>query len=143
MESQRRPADELLEVIRVLLLVQGAILVATTIEALFWSLVFPGASGASVVLSGAAALAVLVARVRVRAGRRGTRRAIYIVEGVVLATFVIDTALSLVLTQAFPPAVAVLTRFVLPLSVIALMRRIARASTPAATSTFEKVSALS
>lgn len=143
MESERRPADDLLAVIRVLLLVQGAVLVATTIEALFWSLVFPGAGGTTVVLSGVAAVAILVARVRVRADRRGTRRAIYIVEGVVLATFVIDAALALVLTQAFPPAVAALTGFVLPLCVIALLRRVTRANAPVPANTARKVGALS
>jgi hypothetical protein len=129
MDSSRRPADELVEVVRVLLLLQGAILVASTIEALFWGLVFPGA-GASVALSGAAAAAVLVARARLRADRLGTRRIVYIVEGVTLVTVVIDSALAFALAAALPPAVALLTRFVLPLCVIALLRRAVRATAP-------------
>jgi len=130
MDSSRRPADELVEVVRVLLLLQGATLVASTIEALFWGLVFPGATGASVVLSGAAAVAVLVARARLRADRLGTRRIVYIVEGVTLATLVIDSALAFALAAALPPAVALLTRFVLSLAVIALLRRAVRATAP-------------
>ena len=135
MDGSRRPADEVLEVARVLLLVQGALLVASTIEALFWGLVFPGATGSSVVLSGAAAVAILVARARLRADRLGTRRIVYIVEGVTVATLAIDSALAFALIGAYPPAVAFLTQFVLPLCVIALLRRAVRATAPISTDT--------
>jgi len=135
MDSSRRPADELLEVVRVLLLLQGALLVASTIEALLWGLVFPGANGSSVVLSGAAAVAILVARARLRADRLGARRIVYIVEGVTLATLAIDSALAFALVAAYPPAVALLTRFVLPLCVFALLRRAVRATAPISTDT--------
>ena len=53
MKTNRRPADDLLEVARALLLLQGAILIATTIEALVWAAVFPGASGSPALMSGA------------------------------------------------------------------------------------------
>ena len=132
MDSSRRPADELLDLIRVLLLLQGAILVASTIEALFWGLVFPGATGASVALSGVAATAVLSARARLRAERRWTRRVVYIVEGVTLATLAIDFALAFAFSAGIPPTVALLTRFVLPVAVIALLRHAARATAPIA-----------
>src|SRR5258708_529726 len=74
MDSSHRPADELLEVVRVLLLLQGTVLVASTIEALFLGRI-----------------------------------------------------------AAAPPAVALLTRFVLPVCVIALLRRAAQ--TPIAVGT--------
>ena len=135
MDRSRRSADELLEVARVLLLLQGALLVASMIEALFWGLVFPGATGSSVVLSGAAALAILVARARLRADRLATRRIVYIVEGVTLATLTIDSALAFALIGTYPPAVALLTQFVLPLCVIALLRRAVRAAAPISTAT--------
>jgi hypothetical protein len=128
METTGRHTDDLLEVARVLLLLQGAILVATTIEALIWSLAFGGAAGVPLVLSGATAAVILVARARLRADRRRTRRLVYVVEGVTLATLALDTALAIALTNAFPPPVALLTRLVLPLSVILLLRRSARAS---------------
>src|SRR5712691_493643 len=97
MDISRRPADELLEVIRVLLLLQGAILVASTIEAAFWGLVFPGATGTSVVMSGAVAAAALVARARLRADRSWTGRVVYVVEAVTLVTLAIDSALAFAL----------------------------------------------
>jgi len=112
----------------VLLLVQGAVLVATTIEALFWTLVFPGAAGMPFLMSAVAAVLVLVTSARVRAGRSWTRRVVYGVEVVILVNLVIDIALAVVITGHVPPIVALLTRFVLPLSVIALLRQSTRAN---------------
>jgi hypothetical protein len=128
METTRRPAEDLIEVARVLLLVQGAILVATTIEALVWSFAFGGAAGMPLLLSGATAAAIFVARARVRPDRRRTRRVVYAVEGVILAILAIDTALAIALTGAYPPPMALLTRLLLPLSVVLLLRRSAHPS---------------
>lgn len=128
MDTTRRPTDELLDVARVLLLVQGAVLVATTIEALFWTLVFPGAAGTPFLMSAAAAVLVLVAGRRLRADRPWTRRTAYVIETVILVNLVIDLALAVVITGAVPPIVALLTRFVLPLCVIALLRQSTRAT---------------
>ena len=127
-DTTRRPTDELLDVARVLLLVQGAVLVATTIEALIWSLIFPGAAGTPFLLSGVAAVLILVAGARLRADRSRTRRIVYVVETVILVNLVIDLALAVVVTGHVPPIVALLTRFVLPLSVIGLLRQSARAT---------------
>ena len=134
MEMTGRYDEDLLDVARVLLLVQGAILVATTIEALLWSFVFAGAAGAPVWFSGAAAAATLVARARLRSDRRRTRRIVYAVEILILVSFAIDTALAIVLAGALPPLVALLTQLVLPLSVVLLLRRSARAAMPASSS---------
>jgi hypothetical protein len=123
MDTTRRHTDELLDVARVLLLLQGAVLVATTIEALIWSVVFPGAAGTPFLMSGVAAVLVLVASARLRPARSWTRRIVYGVEMVILVNLVIDLALAVVVTGAVPPIVALLTRFVLPLSVIALVRQ--------------------
>lgn len=122
MDTTRRRGDDLLDVARVLLLLQGTILLATTIEALIWGAAF-GAGGAPAFISAAAAVALLVARARLRADRRWTRRTVYVVEAVILLTLVVDTALALLVTRGTPPAVAVLTRLVLPVAVIALIRR--------------------
>jgi hypothetical protein len=129
MESARR-AEELLDVVRVLLLVQGAILLATTIEALIWSIAFPGASGVMLVLTAATAAALLVSRARLRAGSRRGRRTLCVVESVLVVTIAIDTALAIGITASLPPPVALLTRFVLPLTVIALLRRTDQVSAP-------------
>jgi len=141
MDMTRRRTDELLDVARVLLLVQGAVLFATTVEALFWSLVFPGAAGAPFLMSAVAAVSVLVSGARLRAGRSWTRRVVYVVETVILVNLVIDLALAVAITGHVPPIVALLTRFVLPLSVIALLRQTARATVaPVAVSSLEATS---
>jgi len=131
MDTTRRPTDELLDVARVLLLLQGAVLIATTIEALFWTLVFPGAAGTPFLMTSVTALLVLVAGARLREDRSRTRRIVYGVEVVILVNLLIDLALAVVITGHVPPIVALLTRFVLPLSVIALLRQSARATVAA------------
>jgi hypothetical protein len=127
MDTDRRPGHELLEVARALLLLQGALLVATTMEALFWSFVFPGA-GASVLTSGVAAVVILVARARLRTDRRWPRRLVYVVEGLSVALIAVDVGLAIALTRALPPVVALLTQLVLPIAVIGLLRRATRAA---------------
>ena len=133
MKTNRRPADDLLEVARALLLLQGAILIATTIEALVWAAVFPGASGSPALMSGAAAVVILVGRIRLGVDRRWARRLVYLVEGFVLLTAAIDVAIGLALAHAFPPMVALLTQVALPIAVIALLRGSARRPRAAAT----------
>ena len=123
MEATRRPANELLEVARVLLLLQGALLVATTIEALVWAVFFPGASASPALMSGVTALAILLARVRMRPDRRWSRRVVYFVEGVILLTAAIDLAIGLALARTFPPMVTLLTQIALPIAVVVLLRR--------------------
>lgn len=122
MDTTRRPRDDLLDVLRVLLLLQGSILVVATVEAAIFGAAF-GNGGASVLLSAAAATAILVARARMRADRRWPRRLVYIVEGITLVTLAIDTVLALAITRALPPALALLTRLVLPVVVVALLGR--------------------
>ena len=142
METTRRPAEDVLEVTRALLLLQGAILVATTIESLFWGFVFAGAGGA-VLMSGASAVVILVARVRLRADRTWARRLVYAVEGLILLTAAVDTAISLALAHALLPLVALLTQIALPISVIALLRRsgrVARAGTARGSAVLEGAS---
>jgi hypothetical protein len=132
-DASRGPADELLDVARALLLFQGAILIATTIEALVWAAVFPGASGSPVLMTGAAAIVLLAGRLRLRADRRWTRRLVYAVQGFILLTAAADIAIALLLAHALPPMVALLTQVVLPIAVIALLRRAARRARTAAT----------
>jgi hypothetical protein len=129
MNTNARPADDLLDVARVLLLLQGAILVATTLEALIWGLIFPGGGGAAL-MSGVSAVVILVARLRLRADRRWSRRLIYLVEGSTVALFAVDMVLAIALTRALPPLVALITQLVLPISVVTLLRRSARATAP-------------
>ena len=123
----RRPSDDLLDVVRVLLLIQGAILTATTIEAVVWGLAFR-APAATALLSGVAAIGLLIGRSRIRADSTGTRRLIYAIEGALLVALAIDALLAVALIGAVPPPVALLTRLVLPASVIGLLRHVTRAA---------------
>lgn len=125
MDTSRRPADDLLDVVRALLLLQGAILVATTIESLIVGAAL-GTTGGPVLMSAVAAAAILGARGRLRADRQWPRRLIYVVEVLKLATIAVDAALAFALTRELPPVVALLTQLVLPASVITLLRRSAR-----------------
>jgi hypothetical protein len=144
MEVTRNRGDDLLDIVRVLLLVQGGVLLATTVEALVWAIAFGGAAGPSFLVTAAMAGAIFVARARMRVDRRWAQRLVYVVEGVLVATLAIDTALAVAIIGAVPPAVAVLTRFVLPVSVIALLRRATRSaaalSAPATAAAAEGVS---
>lgn len=129
MDIARRPVDDLLEVLRVLLLLQASILLATTVEALLWGIAF-GAARSSVVMSAAAAVALFVARARFRPDRRWIRCIVYVVEGVIIVTHTIDGVLAILIARTSPPVVALLTGLLLPVAVIALMRRSRRATTP-------------
>jgi hypothetical protein len=127
MDTTRRRADDFLDLARVLLLVQGWVLVATTIEAVIWGMAFAGAASVPLLLSGGAAAVILVARARLRADRRWVRRLVYGVEGFTLALLALDVALAMALTGTPPPAVAVLTRFALPVSILFVVRQSAGA----------------
>jgi hypothetical protein len=118
---------DVLDLVRVLLLLQAAIMVASAVEALVFALAFGTPVGA--VLSGLAAVALFVSRGRLAQGRPGPRRVVYAIEALVLSTLAVDVALGLFLAHTTPPALAVLTRLVLPASIIATLRR----STVAAT----------
>jgi hypothetical protein len=71
---------------------------------------------------------ILVASIRLRADRRWARRLVYVVEGLILVLFAIDIVLAIALTHALPPLVALMTQLVLPISVVTLLRRSARAA---------------
>jgi hypothetical protein len=123
---QSRAAAQL-DVVRVLLLLQGAILVANTIEAGLFAVAFSAGVVPSVLATAFAAVAIFIGRARLGHGGRRSRRAIYVVEGVIIAMLALDVILALVLTHQTVPAMAVLTRFVLPVAVIALLGQAARA----------------
>ena len=127
MNTDRTRTGDLLDLTRVLLLMQGAILIATTIESLVWASAFPGASGLVPLMNGGSALVILIARARLRADRRRLRRLVYVVEGLIVASFAIDTVLAIVLAHSAMPVVAIFSQFVLPVSAIGLLRRIAPA----------------
>ena len=114
-------SDDLIEVVKVLLLIQAAILVASTIEAALWSTFF-GPGGSGIAASALAALIAFVASTAVGHGRRWGLRLVYGLEAAVILVAAIDLALSLLLAGSSLPLVAMLTRLALPIAVIAMLR---------------------
>jgi hypothetical protein len=126
-ETMRTGAAAELDVVRVLLLLQGAILVANTIEAGLFAVAFSAGVAPSVLATAVAAVAIFIGRARLGGGGRRSLRAVYIVEGVIIVMLALDLVLALVLTHQTVPPMAVLTRFALPVAVIAILGRIERA----------------
>ena len=117
-----QPDLSYLTVLRILLLIQGGIGVASFLEVLV-----AGASQGTVLVpilaftgGGAAASLWLAARLP-RLGRKA-RRAVLVVQYLWLAMALIDLLLSLFMTQRFLELVPTLTRIVLPLALIRSLR---------------------
>ena len=115
-----------IDLVRVVLLLQGAILATAAVEAAFFSAVFGGASAPSALLTGIAALVVFIARARLGPARRRGRRALYLVEGAILLSFGVDVILTLLIARTSVPPVAVVTQFAIPVAVIWLLGRVSR-----------------
>ena len=114
---------ELLDVVRVLLLMQGAIATVSTVEALVGSAAFGAPISAVVVLSCIGAVVTLWCAARIGNGSRRVRKLVIIAELTWLTFAGFDLALSLLLTQTPLELVPTLTRIVLPVAVIVLLRR--------------------
>lgn len=121
-----RRATELNDLARVLLLLQGAILITNTVEAALFATAFSGGLTPIVLFTAVAAIAILVARGRLDRSRRA-RRVVMAIEVVTIASLAIDALLAITLAHASVPMVAVLTRFALPLGVIGTLVRMGRA----------------
>lgn len=114
---------DLREVVHVLVLVQGAILVARTIEAVFF-LAFAGmAAVVSLGLTAAAAVLTMVTAGALARGSRRARRWTLVAESAVIAVGVVDLLLVLAMTGGLPGPVGLLVSLVLPGAVIVLLRR--------------------
>ena len=112
-----------IDIIRILLLLQGAIAVVSTLEvsvmtAVSGPLLFPLVA----VNAFAAALSLWLAAAIRRHSRLG-RRLVMIIEVLVILIATIDLLLSIFIAQAPLELVPVLTRFFLPVAVIRLLRR--------------------
>lgn len=130
------PGD-LLDVLRVLLLLQAALYLVFAIEALVFAGFFgPSALGA-VALSLAVTLGLLIARARLdRLARRG-RRLLAGFEGLLLAVAVLDAGLALLAAGQLLGLVPALTRGVLPIAIVLLLRRLVRTPAEPASPAFE------
>jgi hypothetical protein len=122
MERTSGQTGDLVEVVRVLVLMQGAILVATTIEAALFSVAFGPAAGPAVLLTGGAAVLTLATSRGLGRRRRWARRLTVGAECAVLAGALLELALSLLLAGAAFGVVPTLTRLVVPIIVIVLLR---------------------
>jgi hypothetical protein len=123
MQHEDAARSDLTDLVRVILLVQGAILLATTIEAFIFGLAFSAGVTPIVALTAASAVAVLVARARLaRCGRR-SRMVLRVIEALLLITIAVEGVLALVLARTGVPPVALLTRFAIPVAVLALLSR--------------------
>ncbi len=116
-----RDRRDLAEVVHVLVLVQAGVLVALAIEAtLFLSFTGPAAV-AGVVFGGVAAVLALAVAAGLGARRGWARRVTLVAEAVILLVGLLDLAL-LGLTGSTPVALVVLSRIVLPLTLIVVLR---------------------
>ncbi len=124
MDTDRTPdRGSLVEVAVVLVIIQGAILVVGAIEAMvFASFVGPGGI-ASILLTVVAAGLTLGTACGLARHRRLARRWALVAETWVLLVAGLDTALSFAVVGTAPGPVLVLSRVVIPLAVIALLRR--------------------
>ena len=127
-ERGRTRTEDVLDLARVLLLVQGALLIVSAIEAAFFGAVFGGAAFLSALPTAAAALIVLVTRARLRPGRA---RLLFAVEVVIVLALAVDVALAIVIAHRAVPLVMIVTQFVLPLAIIASLTRLSRPQEPA------------
>ena len=129
MERTTGQTGDLVEVARVFVLMQGAVLVATTIEAAIFGVAFGPAAGSAFVLTACAAVLTLATARGLGRRRRWARKVTIVAEVAILAGALLELGLSLLVLGAAIGLVPILTRVVVPIVVIAALRsRAARAT---------------
>jgi uncharacterized membrane protein (DUF2068 family) len=112
----------LVDVVRILVLIQAAIATVTVIEVGIWA-----ASGSPlgpiVLLNLAFATGLLYLTAAIRRRSRRARKTLLWIEVTVIVFAVIDLILSLLLTQRPLELVPLMTRFVLPFAVFRILRK--------------------
>jgi hypothetical protein len=117
------PGD-LADVLRVLLLLQAALFLVLAIEALVFAGFFGPAAAGAAALSLAVTLGLLFARARLhRLARRG-RRLLVAFEGFLLAIAALDALLAYLMADQLLGLMPALTRGVLPVVIVLLLRRL-------------------
>lgn len=122
MERTTSQAGDLVEVVRVLVLMQGAILVATTIEAALFGLAFGPSTAPGVLFTAGAAVLTLAASRGLGRRKRWARRLTISAEFAILAGGLLELALSVLVVGAAFGIVPTLTRLVLPIVAIVALR---------------------
>lgn len=115
--------DGLVGVAATLLLIQGAILVTGVIEAWIFASFVGSTAVAAAVLTAAGATLVLTCAWGLGRARAWARRATLIAEGAIFAIALLDVVAAPILVGAGVSLVPFLTRLVLPLAVISILRR--------------------
>ena len=112
-----------LDIVRVLLLLQGAIAFVNAIEALVGSTAFGLPLSPAFLATASGALATLWLAARIGRRSRRVRKVVFIAQIVWMVFAAIDLLLSLFLTQTPLELVPLLTRVVLPAAILYLLRR--------------------
>jgi hypothetical protein len=111
---------------RVLIALQAAVLITATVEALILGTILGGAQPATLGLTGGSAALALAAAWGLGRRARWARRLTIVGESFVLLTAAVDAILAIALIHGLPPLVTVVTGGLVPLAVLALLRRTSR-----------------
>jgi hypothetical protein len=119
---RRATPTELLEVVRVLLVVQGAMALLTTIETAAF-LALQGTSSPGVLVPGLAAVVTFILAARIGRGGPASRRLVIALELSILAVGGVNVVLAAFMARAFIGLMPAIAMFVLPLAVLGLVGR--------------------
>ena len=117
------PADTRVDVIRILLLIQGGIAVTSTIEVFLVGAITGFFIAPLMVLTLVAAIVTLWASRGVRLRSRRARKVTFWAEGTILAFAVVDLLLAIFLARRGLALVPTVTRIVLPIAIMRTLRR--------------------
>lgn len=117
------PADELIEIARVLLLIQGAVAFVAMVEVAIVTAATAGSTLVSAVLTAAAAIGTLLLSAQIRRRSRRARRVAVVLQVLWLIGATIDLLLAVFLAKRGLELVPILTRIVLPTALFRLLRR--------------------
>lgn len=118
------PDASLVDVIHALVLLQGAFALLVVVEIMFWALAGTvGSLGPSLLLTIAAAAGSLGLAAGLRRHSRLARRFTFFVEGAILMLALVDLALALLLAHRPLDLMPTITRLVMPVAVLVLLRR--------------------
>ncbi|MBF6605482.1 MAG: hypothetical protein IVW53_07875 [Chloroflexi bacterium] len=117
------PPDDIVELVRIIVLLQAATLTLATLETTVWFVAFGPTVGPSLALTAMSAMLTYATAVGLRRHARWARRVTLVAESLVFAGGSIDAVLALVVAGGPPPLVVALTRIAVPVLVIVLLRR--------------------
>lgn len=121
-QGPQKPPGSRIDVIRILLLVQGGIAVTTTLGVVILGAAVGGPLLGSALATGTSAVLFLwLARAVSHGSRRARRVAMWVESGVIFG-FAVDLLLSLLLARRPLELVPVITQLVMPIAVIRLLR---------------------